>query len=110
MSGLSRRQLLQRLAGCVATAGSVVLAQAVLAESAAATPPDSTDPAERAERLADGLPVPPDGGEYVAFLNGAFRNAGFRNAGFRNAGFRNGAFRNGAFRNGGFRNGAFRNW
>lgn len=109
MSGLTRRQLLQRLAGCAATAGSVVLAQTVLADSADKPSAEPAAPDERADRLAEELPPPPDGGEYVAFLNGGFRNAGFRNGGFRNAGFRNGAFRNGGFANGGFRNGAFRN-
>jgi hypothetical protein len=110
--------LLQSLAGCIATAGTVVLAQTVLADNKEDSKPTPATPDERADRLADELPVPPDGGEYVAFLNRAFRNArgvggGFRNGGFRNGGvgggFANGGFRNGAGA-GGFRNGAFRNW
>jgi hypothetical protein len=108
MSGLTRRQLLQCLAGCVTSAGTVVLARAVVAgEEAPAAAPAAPD--ERADRLAEELPAP-EGVEPTAFLNRAFRNGGFRNAGFRNGGFRNNAFRNGGFANGGFRNGAFRNW
>jgi hypothetical protein len=117
MTDMSRRQLLQRLAASVATAGAVVLAQTVLAGEAEvpAAVPDGPD--ERAGRLAGELPDLPDGGEYAAFLNRGFRNArpggGFRNGGFRNAG-PGGGFRNGGFRNvagpGGWRNGAFRNW
>src|SRR4051812_29835782 len=117
MRELSRRQLLQRLASCVATAGTVVLAQTVLADSKEAPTATPAGPDERADRLADELLAPPDGVEYVSFLNGAFRNGGgFRNGAFRNGGgfanggFRNGGFANGGFRNGGFRNGAFRNW
>jgi dienelactone hydrolase len=115
MSGLSRRELLRRLAGCVAGAGTVVMARAVLA--AAGAPPSAAPagPEERADRLAEALPPTPEGTELAAFVNQAFRNAGgggggFANRGFANGGgFRNGAFANGAFRNGGFVNGAFRN-
>jgi hypothetical protein len=111
MSKLTRRQWLQRLAGCVAAAGTVVLARTVLADSKEAPPPATAAPDERADRLADELPGLPDGEEPVLFVNRAFRNGGgFRNGAFANGGFRNGAFANGGFRNGGFRNGAFRNW
>jgi hypothetical protein len=110
MSGLTRRQLLQCLAGCVTSAGTVVLARTVVA---GAEPPTTAPaaPEERADRLAEELPAP-EGVEPTAFLNRAFRNGGgFRNGAFRNGGgFRNNAFRNGGFRNGAFRNGAFRNW
>jgi hypothetical protein len=117
MTELTRRQLLRRFAGSLAAAGSVVLAQAVLAEGAEAPAAAPADPDERAGRLAGELPDLPDGAEYVSFLNRGFRNAvgggGFRNGGFRNAG-PGGGFRNGGFRNvpgpGGWRNGAFRNW
>jgi hypothetical protein len=106
MSGMTRRQLLQLLAGCVTSAGSVVLARSVLAgeETATGTP---ANPDERADRLAEELPASPEEAEASPFLNGAFRNGGgFRNGAFRNGGFANG----GGFRNGAFRNGAFRNW
>jgi hypothetical protein len=114
MSELSRRELLRRLAGSVAGAGAVVLARAVLAGEAEVPPPAPGGPDERADRLAEGLPAPPEGTELASFLNSAFRNGGggggFRNGAFANGGgFRNGAFANGAFRNGGFANGAFRN-
>jgi hypothetical protein len=123
MNGLTRRQLLQRLVGCVASAGTVVLAQTVLANGNEAPPPTSAGPDERADRLANELTAPPDGDQLMStpgerwFRNGGFRNGGGYGGGFRNAGFRNagvgGGFANGGFRNGaggGFRNGAFRNW
>src|SRR4051794_4979022 len=112
MSGLTRRQLLQCLAGCGAAAGTVVLARAVPAGGAQAAAA-AISPDERANRLAAELPALPEGVEFATFVNRAFRNAGsagFRNAGFRNAGFVNGAFRNGGFANGAFRNSAFRNF
>jgi hypothetical protein len=101
MSGLTRRQLLRGLAGCVTSAGTVVLARTVLAGGEEAPTATPAGPDERADRLAGELPAPPEGAELVSFANRAFRNGG---------GFRNGAFRNGGFANGGFRNGAFRNW
>jgi hypothetical protein len=117
MSGLTRRELLRRLAGCVAGVGTVVLARTVLAGGEETPTPPPAGPDERADRLAEELPPLPDGTEFASFVNRAFRNGGgFRNGAFRNGGgFRNGAFRNGGFvnggfRNGGFRNGAFRNW
>jgi hypothetical protein len=109
MSGLTRRQLLQCLAGCVTSAGTLVLARTVVAGEETPTAAVPAAPDERADRLAEELPAP-EGVEPTAFLNRAFRNGGFRNGAFRNGGFRNNAFRNGGFRNGGFRNGAFRNW
>ena len=116
MSQVTRRQLLLRLAGCVATAGTVVLARTVLADDEQPSAPAPAAPDERADRLADELPPAPEGVEYASFVNRAFRNGG--GGGFRNGGFRNGGggggFANGGFRNGGggggFRNGAFRNW
>src|SRR5262245_37227020 len=102
MTELSRRQLLQRLAAAVAAAGSVVLAQTVLAEENDAPAPAPAEPDERADRLAGELPDLPEGAEYTAFLNRGFRNryggGGFRNGGFRNLG-PGGGFRNGGFRN-----------
>ncbi len=113
MSELSRRELLRRLAGCVAGAGTVVLARTVLAAGKEVPAAPTGGPEERADRLAEELPALPEGTELASFLNGAFRNGGggFRNGAFRNGGgFANGAFRNGGFANGGgFRNGAFRN-
>jgi hypothetical protein len=123
MSGLTRRQLLRRLAaGTAAVAGTVVvLARTVVASGAeAVTSTPSAGPVERADLLAEQLPAPPDGLEPVSFLNRAVA-AGGGGGGFRNAGFANGrgggggAFRNGGFANGGggggaFRNGAFRNY
>jgi hypothetical protein len=115
MSGLSRRELLRRLAGCVAGAGTVVLARTVLADDKRAPAAPPVGPEERADRLAEVLPRTPEGTELATFVNRAFRNVGgggggFANRGFANGGgFRNGAFRNGGFTNGGFRNGAFRN-
>src|SRR5262249_49925156 len=111
MSQLTRRQLLQRLASCVAGTGAVVLASSVAADSQEAPSPAPAAPDERADRLAEELPPAPEAAEPASFLNRAFRTGGgFRNGGFRNAGSRNGGFANGGFRNGGFRNGAFRNW
>jgi len=113
MSDLSRRELLRRLAGGVASIGTIILAQTVLAAEKDAPTTKPAAPDERADRLAEELPATPEGTELVSFLNRAFRNGGggFRNGGFRNGGgFANGAFRNGGFGNGGFRNGAFRNW
>jgi hypothetical protein len=115
MSGLSRRELLQQLAGCVAGVGTVVLARTVLAGDKGAPVAAPAGPEERADSLAEVLPPTPEGTELASFVNRAFRNVGgggggFANRGFANGGgFRNGAFRNGGFANGGFRNGAFRN-
>jgi hypothetical protein len=131
MSGLTRRQLLRRIAaGTAAVAGTVVvLARTVVASGAEATTSTaSAGPVERADLLAEELPASPDGLEPVSFLNravaarggvggaGAFRNAGFANG--RAVGAGGGAFRNGGFANGrgavggggAFRNGAFRNF
>jgi hypothetical protein len=124
---ITRRNLLKALlGGAVQAAATVVLARAVPVANADESPA-SGDVRERADRLAEDLPVSEDGLEPIAFANGAFRNGGggsaFRNStgggggGFRNGGFANGAgggaFKNGGFANGGgggFRNGAFRNY
>ena len=115
MSALSRRELLKHLLGCAATAATVVVAQAVLPESAEASPAPTAEPETRADELAEKLPAPTEDTEATSFVNRAFRNVGgggggFRNAGFRNGGFANAGFRNGGVDNGGFRNGAFRNF
>lgn len=122
MSASTRREFLQRLlSGAAASAGTVILAQSVLAETNESKPVDQASPEDRADQLTDALPsnalpIAPDGQEFTAFVNrafrngGGFRNGGFRNGGFVNGGFRNGGFRNGGFVNGGFRNGGFRNW
>ena len=89
MSQLTRRQLLQRLVGCVTGAATVVLARTVLAsdkETPNTTPPR---PDERADRLAAELPPLFEGTEPVSFANRAFRNGGGGGGGFRNGGFRN---------------------
>jgi hypothetical protein len=116
MNALTRRQVLQQLVGCVASAGTVLLAQTVLANDHETPTSPPADPQERADQLAEELP-PSECAERSIFRNAAFRNGGgfggggFRNGAFRNGGgFRNGAFGNGGFRNGGFVNGAFRNW
>jgi hypothetical protein len=121
MSALSRRQLLQSLATTpVAIAGTfVVLARTVLAATQEAPAEAPAAPDERADRLVEGLPAPPEDVVPVSFVNravragagGAFRNGGFANGArgggaFRNGGFANGRGGGGAFRNGGFANGA----
>ena len=115
MSSITRRELLKRLLGCAAaTAGTVVVAESVVAK--AQEPTETTDvtpkePEERADQLAEKFPEPTGDLEATSFVNRAFRNGGgFVNGGFRNGGFVNGGFRNGGFVNGGFRNAAFRNW
>jgi hypothetical protein len=118
MSELNRRQLLRRLAECVTSAGTILLASTVLAKQKEVSTATPGDPAERADRLADELPPLPEDVEPTSFLNRGFRNravgGGFANGGFRNrgvgGGFANGGFRNGGVGVGGFRNGAFRNW
>jgi hypothetical protein len=112
MNTLTRRQLLQCLAGGITSAGAVVLARSVLAGNKEVPTKTPAGPDERADRLAEILPPAPEDTERMAFVNRAFRNGGgFRNGGFANGGgFRNGGFANGGFRNGGFRNGSFRNW
>jgi hypothetical protein len=117
MTELTRRKLLQLLAGSGTVAGAVILARTVLAEEPETPAAAPADPEERAGRVACELPSPPDGVEQASFLNRGFRNVRPGGA-FRNGGFRNmvpgGGFRNGGFRNvpgpGGWRNGAFRNW
>jgi hypothetical protein len=103
MSELTRRELLRRLAACVAGAGTVVVARTVLAADKDAPTATPAGPDERADRLAETLPPTPEGTELASFVNRAFRNGG------GGGGFANGAFRNGGGGGGGFRNGAFRN-
>ena len=83
MSRLTRRQLLKCLAGCVTSAGTIVLERTVVAAEES-PPPTAAAPEDRADLLAEELPAP-DEVEPASFLNRAFRNGG---------GFRNGAFRN----------------
>jgi hypothetical protein len=102
MSELTRREMFRRLAACVAGAGTVVLARTVLAAEKDAPTATPAAPDERADRLAEELPPPPEGTEFASFANRAFRNGGggaFRNGGFAANGGGGGAFRNGAFRN-----------
>jgi hypothetical protein len=105
MSLLSRRESFKiMLEGLLGSAGSVVLASAVVPARAAGEEA-VTDLEQRANQLTGGQ------GSLAAnhaWVNGAFNN-GFANGGFRNGGFTNGAFRNGGFANGGFNNGGFRN-
>jgi hypothetical protein len=130
MSPMNRRQCLKSfLNGVLQSAGTAVLASAVLPARAAAN--ESVQPGKdlerRANELAEGQCSPtPDGAEYpISFVNGRFVNGGggggfrngafgnggggFRNVGFANGGFHNGGFVNGGFHNGGFVNGGFRN-
>ncbi len=127
MSPMNRRQCLKKfLGGVLQTAGTAVLASAVLPARATAQEagPSGQDLERRANELVEGQGSPPPGGvEYpISFVNGrfingggggGFRNAGFANGGggggFRNAGFANGGFGNGGFRNAGFANGGFKN-
>jgi hypothetical protein len=126
MSLLSRRQAFKVfLNNVLQTAGSVVLATAVLpgrvAAAASPGPEAAKDLRERADQLANARAAGPGGqplgASADAELGGAFRNAfangGFHNGGFTNGSFHNGGFANGAggggFHNGGFVNGGFRN-
>jgi hypothetical protein len=107
----------------VAIAGTfVVLARTVLASTQEAPAGAPAAPDERADRLVEELPAPPEDVVPVSFVNraaavgrggGAFRNGGFANGrgavgggAFRNGGFANGARGGAGFRNGGFANGA----
>ena len=109
MSGLTRRQLLRSLVGCATTAGTVVLARTVLAEAPATAPVATAAPDERADKLAEELPVEGECGTQQVFSNGAFRNGSFSNSLFRNSPFSNSLFHNGLFNNGAFRNSPFSN-
>jgi hypothetical protein len=129
MSLLNRRESLRILVGgLLGTAGTVVLASAVLPARAAQGEESAKDIEQRADRLAEAHAPPADDGnpQTVSFLNGGFRKGGFVNGGgggggggaFRNGGFANGggggAFKNGGFANGGgggggFANGGWRN-
>jgi rSAM-associated Gly-rich repeat protein len=123
MSTVNRRECLKDLlSALVQTAGTVVVASAVLPARAAAahssndSEAPATDLLQRADQLAQNQTSESQSAEeeVAKFVNGGFRNAAFRNAGggggeFRNGGFANGGGGGGAFRNGGFANGGWRN-
>jgi hypothetical protein len=114
MTLVHRREYLKLcLGGLLQTAGTVVLATAVLpARAADATvgSEDAKDLQERADQVADAQGPNPaeEGSKPSEWVNGAFRNAGGGGGGFRNGGFANGGG-GGGFRNGGFVNGGWRN-
>jgi hypothetical protein len=119
MSHLSRRQLLAGfLGGLAQAAGTVVLARAVLSETAAQGSEASTSGPPRAsvQERADQLVArqePPDeeGLPTESFVTGAFARGGFARGGYGGGGFRRGGFANGGvgggFRRGGFGNGGY---
>jgi len=128
MSVVNRRLSLKLLlGGLLQTAGTVVLASAVLPVRAAgsktggAREGSAKDLRQRADQVADaqGPVAEEQGHELCEFANGGFRNAAFANhsggsggssgGAFRNGGFTNGGGGGGAFRNGGFANGGWRN-
>jgi hypothetical protein len=119
MSVLNRRQAFKALlGGLLQTAGTVVVATAVLPAQAktAVASTAGKDLEQRANQLADALgsSAAGDGEQTCSFLNGAgFRNGSFRNGGFANGGGGGGSFKNGGFANGStggaFKNGAFGN-
>jgi hypothetical protein len=117
MSQPNRRQCFKLLlSGMLQTAGTAIVASAVLPVGATEPKTSQTrqargkDIQQRADQLTDLADVSSE--EAAAWVNGGFRNAAFRNAvgggEFRNGGFTNGAV-GGGFRNGGFVNGAWRN-
>jgi hypothetical protein len=119
MSHLSRRQLLAGLLGSLAqVAGTVVLAHAVLPETAAKGNEASTSASsgasvqERADQLVAGQEPPEEEGQEGSFVATAFRRGGFARGGygggggFRRGGFANGGYGGGAVR-GGFANGGY---
>jgi rSAM-associated Gly-rich repeat protein len=134
MSHLTRRQLLLGILGGLAkAAGAVVVARAVLSETAAQGSEETSSERsqgsvqERADQLAARQGPPDEEGHepefYVrAFGRGGFGRGGYGGGGFRRGGFANGGgyggggFRRGGFANGGgygggaFRNSGFRNW
>src|SRR5262249_49999040 len=114
MSLLSRRQLLANLLGGLAkAAGAVVLARAVLSETAqgseaGAEEPSETSVEERADRLAARQGPPAEEGGQPDFEVRAFGRGGFARGGY-GGGYGGGAFRRGGFANGGgYGGGAFR--
>jgi hypothetical protein len=112
VSDLSRREILRAfLRGVLPTAGTAVLAVAVVPAVQACVDRTTGDALERADRLAAAAGQAVESNEeFCRFVNGAFRKGGFVNGGFNNAGFRKGSFNNGGgFKNGGFVNGGFRN-
>jgi hypothetical protein len=141
MSLLSRRQLfVDFLSSLAQAAGTVVVARAVLSETAAqgneasTSTPSPATVQERADELVALQEAAEEEGESpVSFVTGAFgrggfarggggfggggfRRGGFANGGgfggggFRRGGFANGGGFGGGFRSGGFANGGFRNW
>jgi rSAM-associated Gly-rich repeat protein len=131
MSHLSRRQLLAGfLGGLAQAAGTVVLARAVLPETAAQGNEASTSAPSRAgvQERADQLVArqePPDEEGSESFVTTAFRRGGFARGGYGGGyaggfrrggyaggyggGFRRGGFGNGGGYGGGFRKGGFAN-
>jgi hypothetical protein len=118
MKLLNRRAAFRDLLdGLLQTAGTVLLASAVLPARAAAgeSDPSGEDSAKSLQERADEAaaeqgPLSDEGTQPCAFVNGAFANSGFHNGGFTNGGgFHNGSFSNGSFHNGGFTNGSFHN-
>jgi hypothetical protein len=118
MGLLNRRAAFKDLLdGLLQTAGTVLLASAVLPARAAegATGQDSEGSGKSLQQRADQVaaeqaPLNGDVPQPCAFVNGAFTNSTFHNGGFANGGgFHNGSFSNGSFHNGGFTNGGFRN-
>jgi hypothetical protein len=124
MNALSRRQSFKVfLRGLLETAGSVVLASAVLpgkvAQAATAPEASAADLQQRANQLAGSRTQQPcawvNGAFHNAFANGGFHNGTCGGSGgtFHNGGFANGTsgggFHNGGFQNGGFANGAWHN-
>jgi hypothetical protein len=109
MSTVNRREALRSLlTGALSTAGTVVLASAVLPAALAQEnqgPPADGDLQERADRLASQEGAAPEG-QVVA--RGAFRRGGFANGGGGGA-FRRGGFANGGG-GGGFRRGGWGNF
>jgi hypothetical protein len=118
MSHLSRRQLLASfLGGLAQAAGTVVLARAVLSESAVqgseaiTAAPSRASVQERADQLlARQEPPDEEGLPTESFVTGAFGRGGFGRGGYGGGGFRRGGFANGGYGGGGgFRRGGFGN-
>ncbi|HKI35118.1 MAG TPA: hypothetical protein VKA46_24895 [Gemmataceae bacterium] len=118
MNSLNRREALKVvLGGLLQTAGTVVLASAVLparAAGGATSPPGEEsvkDLEQRANQVAEAQAALPEGEgpQLAAFVNGGFVNGGGGGGGFRKGAFANGGFNNGGFRKAGWVNGGWRN-
>ncbi len=116
MNPVNRREAFKLfLGGLLQTAGTVVLASAVLPTTPAkgAEVPSGEESAkdlkQRADHLAGGESPSPEGEgtQFTSFVNGGFANGG--GGGFKKAAFANGGFNNGGFRKAGFVNGGWRN-